>query len=110
MSNETGQSGDPRDTEAGRMMRYDANKKSLLVAYLLWFFLGFLAAHRFYVGATTSALILVALWLVGMALSVILIGHVILLIPAVWWVIDAFLIPGLVSARNNSLIAEIERG
>lgn len=109
MSNEMEQPVDPSETEAGRMMRYDANKKSLLVAYLLWFFLGFLAAHRFYLGATTSALILVALWVIGMALSVILIGHVILLIPALWWVVDAFLIPGLVSARNNSLIAEIER-
>ena len=36
------------DTE--RMMRYDANKKSALLAYILWFFLGFFGLHRMYLG------------------------------------------------------------
>ncbi len=27
--------------------QYDIEKKSLLVAYLLWFFLGYVGAHRF---------------------------------------------------------------
>ena len=39
---------------AATMMRYDANKKSIGVSYLLWFFLGGLGAHRFYNGRTGS--------------------------------------------------------
>ena len=43
------------------LMQYDANKKSAVVAYLLWFFLGMLGAHRFYLsqpgtGATGTKL------------------------------------------------------
>jgi TM2 domain-containing protein len=37
-------------TTASVMMRYDANKKSMTVSYLLWFFLGMLGAHRFFLG------------------------------------------------------------
>jgi hypothetical protein len=40
---------------ASTMMRYDANKKSMVVSYLLWFFLGMLGAHRFFLGQKHSA-------------------------------------------------------
>lgn len=101
--------GSGRMDEAGRVMRFEANKKSTVVAYLLWFFLGWLGAHRFYLGYVTSGLILLALWLVGTVLSVIYIGLIILAIPAVWWFVDLFLIPGLARTRNLEIIAEIER-
>ncbi len=96
--------------EAGRLMRFEANKKSVLVAYLLWFFLGWLGIHRFYLGYVVSGLILLACWAVGSLLSVIYVGFVILAIPAIWWVIDLFLIPGMARERNNQIIVEIERG
>lgn len=101
--------GSGRMDEAGRVMRFEANKKSTVVAYLLWFFLGWLGAHRFYLGYVTSGLILLALWLIGTVLSVIYIGFLILAIPAVWWFVDLFLIPGLARTRNLEIIAEIER-
>lgn len=106
MSDNTG----PGLDQAGRLMRFEASKKSVLVAYLLWFFLGWLGVHRFYLGYTMSAVIMVALWLIGTVLSIILIGYVILLIPALWWVVDLFLIPGMARERNHAIIAEIERG
>ena len=37
-------SGRPTD-DAVAMMRYDANKKSVIVTYLLWFFLGWFGGH-----------------------------------------------------------------
>ena len=40
------------DTE--RLMRYDAAKRSALLAYLLWFFLGWFGLHRFYLGRIGS--------------------------------------------------------
>ena len=45
--------GDPAGTEL--MMRYDANKKSVLLAYLIWFFLGLFGVHRFYLGRVSRA-------------------------------------------------------
>ncbi|HEV7291143.1 MAG TPA: TM2 domain-containing protein, partial [Devosia sp.] len=41
--------------------QYDIEKKSLIVAYVLWFFLGYVGAHRFYLGKPVSALVLLAL-------------------------------------------------
>ena len=109
MSENTGP-GAGRLDEAGRLMRFEANKKSVLVAYLLWFFLGWLGIHRFYLGYVVSGLILLACWAVGSVLSVVYVGFVILAIPAIWWVVDLFLIPGMARDRNNAIIAEIERG
>ena len=41
------------DTRA--LMLFEANKKTALVAYLLWFFLGWLGAHNFYLRRTGVA-------------------------------------------------------
>lgn len=87
-----------------RMMQYDANKRSVTTAYILWFFLGWLGAHRFYIGNTGTAVAILALSIVGGALSFIGIGLFILIIPAIWLFVDVFLIPGMVRAKNNSLI------
>ena len=56
----TNQSGRPTD-DAVAMMRYDANKKSVIVTYLLWFFLGMFGVHRFYLGKWVSGFILLIL-------------------------------------------------
>jgi len=55
---------DPRrpSQDAVAMMRYDAAKRSVLIAYLLWFFLGTFGVHRFYAGKVgTGVLQLVTL-------------------------------------------------
>ena len=98
-------------TEAERMMQYDANKKSVLIAYLLWFFLGTFAVHRFYLGATTSALVMLAMWVIFGALSSVTFGifGFFLIIPAVWWFLDLFLIPGIARDKNQELIALLSR-
>lgn len=96
--------------EAGRLMRFEAAKKSVLVAYLLWFFLGWLGLHRFYLGYVISGLLMLALWGVGTLLTFILVGYVILVVPFLWWLLDLLLIPGMARDRNNQIIAEIERG
>ena len=95
---------------AGRLMRFEAARKSVLVAYLLWFFLGVFGLHRFYLGNVPSGLLMLALWALGTVLSIVLIGYVILVVPLLWWLVDALLIPGMARDRNNAIIAEIERG
>jgi hypothetical protein len=47
------QAGLSSDTRA--MMLFEANKKTALVAYILWFFLGLLGGHNFYLKRTGVA-------------------------------------------------------
>jgi TM2 domain-containing membrane protein YozV len=79
------------------LMLFEANKKTALVAYILWFFLGLFGAHNFYLGRTGVAV-------AQLILSLILVG---LVITVVWVIVDAFLIPGWVRRQNNLLAAQL---
>ena len=73
---------------------------SMLVAYLLWFFLGGLGLHRFYLGRPGTGAAILALTIIGVVLSVIGIGLLFTLPVFVWLLVDAFLIPGMVKSRR----------
>jgi TM2 domain-containing membrane protein YozV len=79
------------------LMLFEANKKTALVAYLLWFFLGWFGAHNFYLGRTGVAV-------AQLILSLTIIG---LTITLVWVLVDAFLIPSWVRRENNLLAAQL---
>ena len=70
--------------------------KSILVAYLLWFFLGSLGIHRFYLGRTGTAITQLIMAVLGVATLFIILGDILLPILGIWLVIDLFLIPGMV--------------
>ena len=78
-------------------MIYDANKKSQGVSYLLWLILGGIGAHRFYIGRTATGAVMLVLWLAGLLVGVTW------LIVIVWWIVDAFLIPGMVREKNMAI-------
>jgi DNA-directed RNA polymerase subunit RPC12/RpoP len=59
--------------------------RSTGIAYLLWFFLGYLGVHRFYCGRVWSGV----LWFLTLGLF------------GIGWIIDAFLIPGMVEESNR---------
>ena len=86
------QGGLSSDTRA--LMLFEANKKTALVAYILWFFLGLFGGHLKRTGVAVAQLIL-TLTVVGS------------LITIVWVLIDAFLIPGWVRNQNNLLAAQL---
>jgi TM2 domain-containing membrane protein YozV len=88
---------------AHALMRYEANKKSLVIAYLLWWFLGSFGAHRFYLGRNGTASAMLVLTIVSIPLIFVGIGLVTLLISGIWAFIDAFLIPGICRDFNNGL-------
>ena len=88
-------------------MAYDAQKKSALIAYLLWWFLGSLGAHRFYMGRTASAVCMLLLTLSSWVLILVVIGFAGLAAVAIWWLIDAFLIPGYIRRYNMRLAARL---
>ena len=79
------------------LLLYEANKTSLVVAYLLWFFLGMFGGHNFYLKRTGVAVaqLILTLTIVGM------------LITIVWVIVDAFLIPSWVPRQNNLLAAQL---
>lgn len=82
------------------LMEYDARRKSALLSYVLWFFLGFLGAHRMYSDRVPSGLLQLFVHGLGWLTAPILIGYLFLAIWAVWWVIDAFLIPSWIRDYN----------
>jgi TM2 domain-containing membrane protein YozV len=83
------------DTRA--LMLFEANKKTALVAYLLWFFIGLFGAHNFYLQRTGVAVtqLILSLTLVGMLITVF------------WVLVDAFLIPGWIRNQNNLLAKQL---
>ncbi len=89
--------------DAKAMMLFEANKKSNVVAYLLWFFLGGFGAHRFYGGRTGSGVAQIVMLILGIVLLPAGGLGAILLIPlGIWVIVDAFLIPGWI--RNHNML------
>jgi TM2 domain-containing membrane protein YozV len=70
-------------------MRVANDGPSTGTAYLLWLFLGFLSAHRFYLGKPVTALLQIASFFV--------------LIGFVWLFIDLFLIPGMIREKQEQI-------
>jgi len=97
----------PFDTET--MMRYDANKKSALLAYILWFFLGLFGVHRMYLGRVGSGIAMLLLHGLSWLTWYILIGFVGFGILGLWWLIDALLIPSMTRAYNNRVVDSLMR-
>lgn len=107
-------SSDPMASVAASAMRLAPSKakprRSMVVAYVLWWWGTPLAAHRFYLGAHRSALAMLGLFWGGLAIAAMMSkqstswvgsyavppsGIMMVLIWMVWALLDAFLIPGL---------------
>jgi hypothetical protein len=69
--------------------RISNENKSPAVAFVLWFFLGIFSAHRFYLGKPVSAILQILSYLI--------------IIGFIWWIIDAFLINGMLRDHQNVL-------
>ena len=87
----------PLSRDARTLLLYDANRKSAVIAYILWFFLGWFGAHNFYLGRKG----------VGIAQVLLTISVIGWFITFVWVVVDAFLIPGWVRRDNNLLLMQL---
>jgi TM2 domain-containing membrane protein YozV len=80
-------------------------EKSTGTAYLLWFFLCGLSAHRFYLGYFTSAVIQLAMMPIGYAM--VFAGSFAGVFPifcgGLWMLGDAFVIPSMVRNANSRI-------
>src|SRR5215510_9228893 len=90
-------------SERGMGAAFEAGKKSMLLAYLFWFFLGNAGAHRFYCGKTRSAVTLLVLMVLGWLTLIFYIGLLVLIGVGLWVLIDAFRIPGWIREYNSAL-------
>ena len=79
--------------------------KSMLLAYIFWFFLGTFGAHRMYVGKMRSGLGMLGLMIASALLLFIGIGFLGYLALGIWALVDAFLIPGWIRAANGGTAA-----
>jgi TM2 domain-containing membrane protein YozV len=70
-------------------------KKSAGAAYFLWFFLGWISAHRFYLGKPVTAILQILSYFI--------------LIGFVWWVVDIFLIPSIIEDKMNETRGRMAR-
>jgi len=59
------------------------------VAYLLWFFLWFVSAHRFYLGRPVTAILQILSYFI--------------LVGFVWALLDVFMIPGMIRDKRNEI-------
>lgn len=97
-----------QDTKA--LMAFESAKKSTGISYLLWFFLGGFGVHRFYLARTGSAIAMLVIYVLSWILVFAAVGAIGLAIIGVWWIVDAFLIPGLAREYNQALMQRIEAG
>ncbi|MDQ0249839.1 TM2 domain-containing membrane protein YozV [Sphingomonas kyeonggiensis] len=68
---------------------------SIAVAYLFWFFLWFVSAHRFYLGKPVSAILQILSYFI--------------LIGFVWLLVDAALIPGMIREKQDEIRHDLMR-
>ena len=110
MSDSDNQTGGGLSNDAKAMMAFESGKKSSGICYLLWFFLGGFGAHRFYLGRTGSAIAMLVISIVSWILIFVAIGALGFIVIGIWWIVDAFLIPGIVRDNNQALQQRVEAG
>lgn len=67
--------------------RVTNSSKSTGTAFVLWLLLGILSAHGFYLGRPVTAILQILSYFI--------------LIGFLWWLIDGFLITGMIQQHNN---------
>lgn len=104
-----GSAPEPEITDVAERMRAGpvrtGSKREMWVAYLLWWFLGGFAAHRFYLGQATSAVIMIATMIGSFAMMAIIppVGLGCFVLWALWLLADIALIPGMTRRYNDAL-------
>ncbi|TDQ37143.1 TM2 domain-containing protein [Aureibacillus halotolerans] len=80
--------------------------KDKVVAYLLWFFVGSIGVHHFYMGRTGVGIGQLLLNITSWILLIFVVGLVGFFALGIWWFVDALLLSGWVDKYNR----EVEEG
>jgi TM2 domain-containing membrane protein YozV len=80
-------------------LRADEECKGAFQAYVFWFFLGLVGAHRFYVGHQKTGLLMAILTcsMIGLPISIL------------WWLADSVLLGGLLQQDRDIVRDRIAR-
>jgi TM2 domain-containing membrane protein YozV len=79
--------------------------KSRLATTLLAWFLGYFGAHRFYIGKTGTAIVMLVLGIVGIPLCLVLVGIPIVIGVTVWRLVDFIIaVTGNMKDKDGLLI------
>lgn len=82
------------------------NGYSTHVSYLLWYGIGYIGAHNFYLKRIHLGIIFVILFIVGLATIPVKFGVIPLSILAVLLVIDFIRIPKIVKSKNSEILRQ----
>lgn len=110
MSDPANQGSSGLSNDARAMMAFEAEKKSTGITYLLWFLLGGFGAHRFYLGRTGSVIAMLVIFILSWVLTFVVIGGLGFIVIGIWWIVDAFLIPGIAREHNQALMRRLSAG
>jgi TM2 domain-containing membrane protein YozV len=83
-----------------RELAGDISPKSRLATTLLAWFLGIFGAHRFYIGKTGTAIVMLLLGIAGLATMWAFVGYVFLIAVGIWAFVD-FIVAVIGSMRDN---------
>jgi TM2 domain-containing membrane protein YozV len=73
-------------------------QKSMVLGYVLWYFLGLFGAHRFYLGKTGTAI-------AQLVLTITIVGSI---VSFIWVLVDAFLLHIWITEHNLQVINEMQ--
>lgn len=85
------------------MMAYDAQKKSMTTAILLWLFTGGVGGHNWYLGRTGPAVGQLVLCILSWVTLIVVIGAFGLAALGIWLIIDVCMLSGWVRQHNLRL-------
>ena len=91
--------GRPQQNSGTTTFAVNAVGKNIIIAYLLWFFLGF-GVHRLYLGRLATGFTQMALFGLGMITAWFGIGFIFLMIFGVWWLLDVYFTQAIVAEEN----------
>lgn len=99
----------PVSFSQSEMIRFEAQKKSAGLAFVLCWLLGIWGAHRFYMKKPHAVTKLVCT-VIAIPLCFILVGWLWFIANGIWTFIDLFYISGWVKEYNTVLLTKIQSG
>ena len=81
--------------------------KSTTAAYLLWFFLGAIGIHKFYVGKAGMGVLYIILTTIGVATVSFVVGFIPIAIVGILLLVDLFTLPNQIREANENAAEEL---
>tara|TARA_R110002050_G_scaffold244596_1_gene382184 strand:- start:134 stop:427 length:294 start_codon:yes stop_codon:yes gene_type:complete len=80
-----------------------AEQLNVVLAYVLWWFLGIFGVHRFYT-AQSKGWLYIVLCVIGFITSFIVIGYFVFIGLFIWWIIDGIKLNNVVKLYNINVL------